>query len=561
MNQGAASNNRSLFDRLLRRAGISPRPFRALVGAFLLMDFRNQQFGRSTATGPKAVITPLFWVVGQNVILSGVLTVVLFARVDALFFTLLNLGTSMLVMATSLIVEFNEVVLDPGDLEVIGHQPVPVRTYSAARVTNLLGYVLLMTVSLNVFPAIGGLGLRETSWTFLPAYVAAALVGNLLVTGAVILLYTLVAVGRPNERAQELLAWNQIILILLFFYGGQAIFRDPGDRLEMAAYRPPEWVAYMPPTWLAGFVDTCRPDSQGAAWWILGGMTATTVAAWGAVMWRLSGAYARMQPGSTAWRRAVLPPLPRPGELAGRLARLLTRPHEERTAYWLCATMLKRDHNLRMRSWPSLGVVFAALALGWFTGQLADPLASPGHECVLSLACVYLLAVPIPTIFHNLRFSRNHTAAWILRTAPIADAAAFAEGLRKAVTYRILVPVLLVLLVAFALAWRDPLHVLVHVAVGWLVVLGAGYASAMGILRSVPFSAPLARGESFGPIALFAGSVSGVAVFLAVVHYHVLKSAPGLVAYLAGLVVLVLVLRELARRVLSRRFAVEVLHE
>ena len=87
--------------------------YRALLKAFLLMDFRNQQFGRATASGPKAYVAPLFWVVGQNLLVGGIVSAVLVARVDAFFFTLVNLGVAMLVIAAELIVEFSEVVPRP----------------------------------------------------------------------------------------------------------------------------------------------------------------------------------------------------------------------------------------------------------------------------------------------------------------------------------------------------------------------------------------------------------------------------------------------------------------
>jgi hypothetical protein len=187
-------------NRVLRRLGISVRPFRALLRAYVLMDFRSQQFGRATAVKPKDLITPLFWVVGQYLLLSVIACTVMFARVDAFFFALVNLGVSMLVIATSLIVEFNEVVLDGEDLNIIGHQPIPVRTYSAARLANLCAYVFLMTVALNLFPAIIGLGLRDAGWLYLPAYVAAAFLGNLGVVGALLLLYTMDADGSDYDR-------------------------------------------------------------------------------------------------------------------------------------------------------------------------------------------------------------------------------------------------------------------------------------------------------------------------------------------------------------------------
>jgi hypothetical protein len=552
----------TFVNRVLRAMGIRVRPFRALLRAYVLMDFRSQQFGRATASKPKDLITPLFWVVGQYLLLSVIACAVLFARVDAFFFALVNLGVSMLVIGTSLIVEFNEVVLDAEDLNVIGYQPIPLRTYSAARMTNLLGYVLLMTVALNLFPAITGLGLRDTGWMYLPAYTAAAFLGNLAVVGFILLLYTTLMSGRPGDGVREVLAWTQTILIMIAFYGGQAIFRDSQDRLEMAAYNLPDWIMYLPPAWLASFVDSTAPASDGVRWWILGAGILVNIVLWTLVMQRISAAYARMQPAGTAWQRATLPALKVPGRLGGAMTNLLSRSRAESAAFWLCSTMLKRDHDLRMRSWPSLGVIIALVLLGLFTGQLGNPFVSSNPATsVLPIACLYLLAYPLPTIIHNLNFSRDHAASWLLWSAPIADRVAFAEGMRKAVTYRILFPLLVILLIIFSLAWRDFWHALFHTAAGWLVIVGAGHATQMGVLRRFPFSSPAARGSITGSIALFAGIVNATAMTLAVVHFFAARSLPVFAIYLAALAALVFVLRIISQRVIQQRFAVVASYE
>lgn len=552
----------TFMNRVLRAMGVRVRPFRALLRAYVLMDFRSQQFGRATASKPKDLITPLFWVVGQYLLLSVITCAVLFARVDAFFFALINLGVSMLVIGTSLIVEFNEVVLDPEDLNVIGHQPVPLRTYSAARMVNLLGYVLLMTIALNLFPAIIGLGLRDSGWMYLPAYTVVAFLGNLAVVSLLLLLYTTLMSGRPGDAIREVLAWTQTILIMVAFYGGQAIFRDQQDRLEMAAYNLPTWIMYLPPAWLAHFVDSTSPASSGIKWWIPGAGVLFNVVLWTLVMQRISILYARMQPGGAAWQRATLPALSQPGRLGGALTRVLTRSRTEAAAFWLCSTMLRRDQDLRMRSWPSLGMGLALVLLGLFTGQLGDPFVTQNTPAVvLSIACLYLLAYPLPTIIHNLNFSRDYAASWLLWSAPISDRVAFAEGMRKAVTYKILFPLLVALLILFTIVWRDPVHALAHTMVGWLVVVGAGYATQMGILRKFPFSAPAARGSIVGSIALFAGVLNASAMTLAVVHYFAVRSIPGFAIYFAALAGLVFTLKMLSQRVIRQRFAVPASYE
>lgn len=385
--------------------------------------------------------------------------------------------------------------------------------------------------------------------------------GSLLIAGAVILFYTVVARGRPDAGVQELLAWAQVMLIMVFAYGGQAVLRDSQDRVEMLAYHLPHWVVYLPPGWLARFVDSCSVGESGVMWWILGATLLGVAGLWAIVVGLLSRAYARMEPGAGAWHRVTLSDATRSGHLGGRIVSRLTRPFEERAAFWLCSTMLRRDHDLRMRSWPSLGVVVALLLLGLFSGQLGDPMADPGPASALSLACIYLLATPIPTIVNNLNFSREHAASWLLWSSPVADRAAFAEGMRKAYTYHILCPILAVLLVVFAIVWRNPVAVLTHIWVGWLVIVGTGHAAQIALMRKFPFSAPLARGATFGPIAPFAAAVGAVVLTLAVVHYYAVRSTIGFVLYLVVLAIAVLALRAMSRSAMRKRFAVGVSYE
>lgn len=543
----------------LERIGVDARVYRSLVSAYLLMDFRNQQFGRATATaGAKEILTPLFTVTGQNLLIGLFASVAMFARVDAFFFALAAITISMIVAASSVVVEFNEIVFDPDDLHVIGHQPIPVRTYSAARVTNLLAYVLLTIASLNFFPALIGTGLRDSGWWFLPLYFLAALTSNLIIAAVVILTYNVILGDRPTPQLRELLAWVQVAAMLLLGYGGQLAIRDPQQKLQMLAYDLPAWARLTPPGWLAGMVTGLEPAIGSMRWGIAAITIVGTVFIWGWVIVRLSATYARLEPGRSAWARATLRPLPSPGELVGTFARLITRRGEERSAYWLCRTFLRRDYNLKMRCWTSLGVVIAAVAMGWVTGQLHDPMQVRDAKCVFTLACIYLLAIPLPQLMHNLNFSKDFQASWLLSVSPITDSAAWGAGLRKAVTFHFMAPLLLFLFLVFLLVWGDIPHALLHVLIAGLTIQGVAYVCSIGVVRSVPFAAPLARSESFGAIAPFASAVGAMTTGLGLLHFAALQVQFGVLAYTLSLAGIVFFLRQLSRTVLARRVVASV---
>jgi hypothetical protein len=338
------------------------------------------------------------------------------------------------------------------------------------------------------------------------------------------------------------------------------MLRDANDTLEMLAYHLPRWIMLLPPAWLATFVDGWAAGHLGSQLGTLAVGFIVVGALCLAVMRQLTVVYAQMQLSLIEWRRVVLPPLPQPGALAGRSTRYLKRSPEETAAYWLCTTMLKRDHELRMRSWPALGAAVALPLLGLVTAQLGDPFTHSGASSALSLACLYVLAVPIPVIMHNLTFSQDHAAAWVLWSAPVVNRYAFAEGMRKAVTYRLLMPLLVALGAVFAMVWGNVIHALVHGVVGWLLITGVGYATQRGIVRTFPFSAPLARGQTMGSIALFAALVNGTSVALAVVHSFSVQSVPGFTVYVGSLVLLMLILRRMAYQSMQRRFAREIVY-
>jgi hypothetical protein len=554
MHGTAGQSSSRLLDRILQRQSIDPMVFRALVHAFVLMDLRNQQFGKSTATGPKARLAPLFWVLGQNLIVGLICSIVLFARVDVQFFTLVGLCASAIIVGSAVIVEFREIVLDPQDLAILGHRPIPARTFAAARVTNLLVYLLACSCSAGLFPAVVGAGLRDAGWWQLVAYMGGALIGDFFIAGAVIVVYVLVQRDGPTNALQESLAWLQVGLILVLFYGGQVLLRDGSQPLSWIAYQPPAWVAYLPFTWLANGICAAGRGGPVGLQILVGGIVVNLVL-WWFVLDCLSRRYEKMQPGRPAWAPQSSPPLATPGELAGPLGKWVTRPGEERAAFWLTWVMLDRDPNLRMRCWPSLAIVFALFGVGALTGQLLNPLAVSATQCALTLASVYLVGEAAPSLLHQMRFSSDHEASWVLGTAPIDQPAAFARGLCKALWIRFVVPLCAMAFVLFVWIWRDPLSSGIHAGLlglaGWSFLVG----SAAIQFRTIPFRSPLAKGESFGPIAGLTAAMTAVAMTFAALHGLAASHRTWFAIYVGTAVLIGLCTHVLAFRWLARRLA------
>src|SRR5262249_55452511 len=129
------------------------------------------------------------------------------------------------------------------------------RTLAAARLANLGFYVGLIWLAMNIFPVIVGAGLRDSGWLYAPTYLIASLTGTCVVVALVIFLLSLVPNQSGLEISKNLLAWTQIILILVVGYGGQFMLRDESFTVQVWAAFPPDGIAWLPSAWLARYVE------------------------------------------------------------------------------------------------------------------------------------------------------------------------------------------------------------------------------------------------------------------------------------------------------------------
>ena len=527
-----------------QQSSIESRQFYSLLKVFLLTDLRATSFGRSTGSSPKSVVSPLFWVVGQNLLVGMIPSLVLYARVDAFFFAAVHLALSMILTATTLLAEFNEVVVAPDDLEIIGPQPVKAGVYASARLANLFIYLVLVIASLNVFPAIIGCGLTDSDWTFFPRYCFATTVGSFVVSALVILFCLLQRGSRLGQAFQDLMAWGQVGAILILFYGGQLMLRDGQQGLQWFAYQLPGWFRWTPPAWLASVVHSSRgliPLDRAV---IAGLSVAVLVTLWALVLARMTKQYAKMEKSGSLLPSRVRP-LPRPGLLLPASYGWVTGDSKiVQSAYWFAKSMFARDTTLKMRCWSSFSVVIAMVACGWMTSSLADPFLEFQAAAIPSAMSIYLISAPLPAIFHNLKYSNQDRSRWVFETAPIGDFSEVVTGVRRFVLMRFFGPLWLAMTVAFAIAWRDPIHAFLQTAAGWCVVVICSQVCSAIQIRRWPATEPMTRGESLGPILPLLSAVGVTVGFLGAMHLAVAPSPVAFSIYLGVLIGLAVLSRK-----------------
>jgi hypothetical protein len=533
--------------RLCALLGIDARAFLALLAASVRMDLRSQHYRTATRAGGNLLFTPLFWVVAQNLFVSLVLALVLVGRTDVFGYALGTLTAAGFLLACSLVVEFHEVVSNPDDADIVAALPVGPRTYAAVRAANLLLYVALLGGSLALPPAVVGLRLPTAGAGFLPAYLLAAALACLATTGAVIGLYLLLAHVLGGRRLKDVLAFAQAGFTLVALYGIQLLGRTPLVPDTPSALPLPAWVAWTPPGWFAELVEAAAGEARPAHLGQLALSLAAIAALSGYAYWRLTREYARVYEGtpaapSVAARDLTAGP--------GRLIRAVAQSREEAAGMWVCATLLRRDPDVRLRILPALGAAPGFFLIGWLGGQVADPFRQgEGADPALALVLPYLLALAIPLAAHQLTFSRDFAAAWVFHTAPVAGPAVFIAGLRKFLLLALALPLMLFLFAGFAWAWGDPVHAAVHAFLGFVLCAAAGHLAVIGVVRDWPFSRRYVRGEMSGRIAVFLGCLLGAATAVGAAQSYAYRSAGGVAAFTGVLLAATWLLGRWARRV------------
>ena len=489
--------------------GIPRRPFWGLLGLFVRLELRSQAYGRAVGAKAKDVIPPLYWVVAQFLATSMLFSLVLFMRVNVAFFALANLALTLLLVFSALVVEFHEAVLDPADAQILGHRPIRAATYAAARGSTLLAYVALMTATLSIFPAVLGAVLRDSSFGFLIAYPIAAALTGLAAAAVVVLLYLVFQGERWMSATRQVLAWTQIIGVMVAFYGGQLMLRNGAGSIEHFAAVPPSWVWMLPVAPLARFVAAAAAGDGATMLAHLGGSVAVVavLSAWAGYRLTVRWSQLSRRPTAASAQDATLPVPPKQ-----RVAwpwRGLMADRSELAGFWLARLIARRDTDLAARAWPQLGTAVALVAVGYLTGQLADPWRATGVQTALVLAVATLVASSVPALLVHLGSSCHYQASWLLASAPVRRRSVN-RGARLALYPAFVLPLLFAIFVVFALSFRRVDTAALECLWVLMVVEAVSAIAARDLMVDLPFARPVVRGASMGKASLY-GAFAGLA--------------------------------------------------
>jgi hypothetical protein len=200
--------------RCLSRLGINIPQYRALLRLFrTLADREEFEVGDSRLSR--------YLIVGAFALFIAIANfVVTFTSMPLLrSFVLANFAVTALLVFITLLTDAVNTFLNPVEASVLAHQPVPERTYFAAKLTHLVAVVGSITLPLNLVPALLGLRVAGTRWFYplthlFSVYLLGVFVA-LVLCAIVGILFRLI----PLSRLRSLAATAQVLIIVLLFVG------------------------------------------------------------------------------------------------------------------------------------------------------------------------------------------------------------------------------------------------------------------------------------------------------------------------------------------------------
>lgn len=491
------------FGWLFEKAGVDYAVMRRILALKFLMDGRRapsvagSQSGAAGKSGNQFLKS--LWVYG----LMGVILIplVLMGR-NFLFQITLVMSIVLFMVMTSLISDFSSVLLDLRDRSIILTRPVDGRTLTAAKSLHVLGYLLMITGALTVPSVIAGLMRHGAAFGLL--YLWMIFWMDLLVIVMTAMMYLLVLRFFDGEKLRDIINYIQIALSIAMAVGYQLVGRMFQFVDLQVTFQSAWWQFLLPPVWFGAIFEVILKGSRDPLLVAMAALAAVVpvlaVLGYAKGMKGFERSLEKMeQRGSKG--------SPRLG-LGHRLSGWLCRSQEEGLFFRFTLNMIKTERDFKLRVYPSLGfsLIFPFIFI------LNSLQGSNWTEVTGSKAYlfIYFSAMMMPTILLMMKYSASHKGAWIYAATPVSDVASVYRGALKAMVFRLLTPVYLLLSAIF----------LVIFGMGIALDLMAAFLNTqlflvfcfMILSKRLPFSEPFVAGRNAesGKMFLLTFGIAGI---------------------------------------------------
>ncbi|MDU5102405.1 MAG: ABC transporter permease [Clostridium butyricum] len=467
------------FKGLYTKLGVDYEKMRIILKIKLTLDRRRTStiMGSSNKKDEESENSFVYALIMYGII-GAFIGIIILSSSNAMFSFSIAFGMFMFFVLTSFISDFSNVLLDVRDKNVIGTKGVNNKTIAAAKVTHICYYIFLISLALSWLSIIGMFRFGILTGIL---FLGELIVADILMIVITALIYLFILRFFNGEKVKDIINFVQIALTIVMTIGYQFLGRMFNVFDLNIVYKSRIWNLLLPPMWFAAPLYAVNGGEINKIIIML--ITLAFIVPIIAIILYLKN-ISKFEDSLSKLNSVRNNEKEKSKGVFYRFGRWTCRNNEEKAAYNLSVSVMKREREFKLKAYPNLGfiIIFPILFIFIFTNNYEGIESIP-----LSMSLnIYWFILMIPSILMTLQYSNDYKAAWIYESVFIKDTANIYIGAYKALIVNLLLPLYLVESVIFTVIFGiQVLGILIIVFIFLLIFIVAEHI--IGKL-SLPFT-------------------------------------------------------------------------
>lgn len=345
-------------------------------------------------------------------------------------------GMFMFFILTIFISDFSSVLLDVRDKNIIGTKGIDNKTINAAKLTHICYYIFLTSLALSWLAIIGSF---KSGILIGIIFILELMVIDIFMVVITALLYLLILRFFNGEKVKDIINFVQIGLTIIMTIGYQFLGRM-FDIVDInIVYKSNIWNLFLPPMWFASPLYAIDGGKINKIIVIL--IVLAFIVPIIAISLYIKNT-AKFEDSLSKLNIAKDNEKEKKNRLFYKLGKWTCRNNEEKAVYDLSVSIIKREREFKLMTYPGLGfnIVFPLLFIFMYSMDSISEIKNISLHVSLN---IYWFMLMVPTLLMTLQYSNDYKAAWIYETAYISNKSNIYKGAYKALLANILLPLYL----------------------------------------------------------------------------------------------------------------------
>ena len=459
------------------------RQVEAILRTKLSMDFRRSpSMFHASGKSDKTFVFQLF-----ILLIFGLFIALGFTSIQNLMLGLtIGFAIMMVMLGSSVITEFSSVLFDHRDNQILLVRPISNRSLLLSRLLHIQVYIGFMAVALGAIPSIM-IAYKHGVIAFIVYWIAVGLCAwiTLLLTSFFYILLSKVVSG---ERFKDIISYFQIFMAVMIFGGYQLMPRlMENDAIKNTTMDIHWWTYLIPPAWVAGFVDVFTTRTFSLEIIVLA-ILALVVSVGGAIFLvrNMSGSFENVLSEGAAEKVAVEKKVESREKHRFKIYDLFCVSETEKSGWKFSMAITKRDRKFKQAVYPSIGMIIV-LAIVMVKPDFSSFAAtmqklSENKNFFFFIFCCFFGT----TALTQLPYTDTPEGAWIFRALPIEKHGHILTGAIKAMLFKFLMPILILLFIATMSIWG--LEKLQGLIIGSMMIILINLYTIIFMKMALPFT-------------------------------------------------------------------------